>query len=61
MNFEKIKMVKVLELISLHSLKSMIRSNELLHIDTPEHMTYMEGQMDEQAFVDHLIQYRISP
>ena len=40
MNFEKIKMVKVLEFISLHSLKSMIRSNELLHIDTPDPEMY---------------------
>ena len=36
MNFEKIKMVKVLEFISLHSLKSIISSKGLLHIDTPE-------------------------
>ena len=26
-----------------------------------KHMTYMEGQMDEQALGDHLIQDRISP
>ena len=36
MNFEKIKMVKVLEFILLCSPKLMIRSKELLHIDTPE-------------------------
>ena len=37
MNFEKIKIVKVLEFIFLRSLKLMIRSKELLHIDTPEY------------------------
>ena len=36
MNFEKIKMVEVLEFILLRSSKLMIKSKELLHIDTPE-------------------------
>ena len=36
MNSKKIKMVKILKSIFLCSFKSMIRSKELLHIDTPE-------------------------
>ena len=40
MNFKKIEMVKIFEFIFLHFFKSMIRSKELLHIDTPDPTTH---------------------
>ena len=36
MNFKEMKIVTVSEFIFLYTLKSMFRSNKLLHIDTPD-------------------------
>ena len=49
MKFEKIKMQKILEFTYFYSLMLMVRLKDILHIDTPDHVTYMERQMDEQT------------
>ena len=49
MKFEKTKTVSVLELISQHSLMMTIRSKNLLHIDTPEHIGLVFSQLRENV------------
>ena len=60
MNFEKIKMVKVLEFILLCSFKSMIRSKELLHIDTPDSPTVTYSSFLSFEFLVFLLSSHIT-